>query len=542
MTYVERWFQVQAVNAVFDYFEQGKKGNPVIALPTGTGKSFVLAMLIKRIFELWPNQRVIMLTHIKKLIEQNSEKLLDIWPLAPLGIHSAGLNDRATIQPIIYAGIQSVHSFIKKSEKEDTNKPPQHRHFGWRDLVFIDEAHLLSPEDETMYQYVLAKLKEVNPNIKIIGLTATPYRMKTGMITEGGIFTDVCYDLTDMNSFNRLIEEGFLAPLIPQPTTVDIDVSTVSVTGFDFNSKQLSEVVDKVTYAAVKETIEKSQGRKCWMVFASGIENSEHIAEMFQSFGINALAAHSKLPEEVNDLRMAQLKSGELTCLVSNNKLTTGFDCPQVDLIAVLRPTMSVPLHVQMLGRGTRPAPFKKDCLVLDFAKNVLRLGPINDPVIPKRSKKGKMGDAPVWICPSCNVYNHASARQCSVCGQEHIFKQKLFGSSGTAEIIASGMPEIKDFVVKTVMYNRHIKQGSPPMIRVDYLCGLRMFSEFVGLEHSGFAGKIARDWWRRRHNEEPPLTTEEAMKKLSELRSPVSLRVHVNKKPYPEILETEWN
>lgn len=542
MIYEERWFQVEAVNSVFEYLENNPIGNPVLALPTGTGKSFCLAMIVKKVLEEWSDRRVIMLTHVRTLISQNAEKLLDIWPTAPLGIHSAGLNERSVVQPILYAGVQSVYSYMKKSEKEETSIPPQYRHFGWRDLVLIDEAHMLSPEDETMYQYVLGKLKEINPYLRVIGLTATPYRMKNGLITDGGIFTDICYNLTDMNSFNRLIEEGYLCRLLPRPTDTIIDVSQVKLVGGEFNYKQVEEIVDKVTYAAVQETIAYGEGRNCWMAFASGIDNSENIAAMFQSFGVDALAVHSKLKPEVNAERMEAHKAGELKCIVSNNMITTGYDCPQVDLIAMLRPTMSVPYHVQMAGRGTRVHPSKSDTLFLDFAKNVLRLGPINDPLIPKKSVKGKGGAAPVWICPSCGFYNHSSARLCDICGEKHVFAQKLFASAGTEDVIRSGEPEIKTFPVKTVMYNKHVKPGSPPMIRVDYMCGLRMYTEFIGFEHSKFIRNKAEQWWMERHEDDPPLTTDAALKKLSGLRMPRYLTVHVNKKPYPEILSVEWD
>lgn len=542
--YEERWFQVEAVNSIFEYFDSGKTGNPVVAMPCGLGKSYVIAMFLKEVFARYPTQRVMMITHSKKLIQQNAEKLLDLWPTAPIGIHSEGLSQRDTQNPIIYGGIQSICPTVKKSERDDADVPPQYRHFGWRDLLLHDENHLLSPEDETTFQYVIAKLKEINPHLKVIGLTATPYRMKQGLITDNGIMTDICYDVTDRASYNRLIAEGWLSPMIARPTEVDIDFSEVKLQGGEFNGKQLNAIVDtdEVIHKAVRETVALTRDRHCGMVFATGIENSEHLAAMFQSFGVNALACHSKLKDEVNDERIAMLKNGELECLVSASKLTTGFDCPQVDWICDLAATMSVARHIQKMGRGGRVAPGKVNCLVLDFAKNVARLGPVNDPNIPLKTKKGKGGDAPLWICPSCGFYNHASARQCEVCGEEHVFAQKLFGMAGTDAIIASDDPEVKRFAVKTVMYNRHVKPGSPPMIRVDYLCGLKMFTEFVGFEHSRFVQEKARQWWMQRHDEDPPLTTDIALKKLSGLRMPRYLNVHVNKKPYPEILSAEWD
>ncbi len=546
--YVNRWYQDEAEYAVFDYFQSGNTGNPVVAMPTGTGKSIVIANFVRRVFGYWPNQRIMMLTHVKELIEQNAEKLLSVWPTAPLGIYSAGLKSRDMILPIVFGGVQSVSKAIKKSVEQDDGTPPHLKHFGWRDLVIIDECHLLGPNEDTMYQYVISELLKINPYLKVIGLTATPYRLKQGMITdEGGLFTDVCYDITGIEAFNRLIAEGYLSPLIPKRTNVEIDTSGVRMSAGDFNGKQLNEVADEITYDAVKEMVEQGQDRQSWLVFASGVDNAEHVAAMLQSFGVPAAASHSKLKPAENDARIKAFKSGELRALVNNNKLTTGFDHPPIDLIGMLRPTMSPGLWVQMLGRGTRPSPgtMKENCLVLDFAGNTRRLGPINDPVKPRKPGKGG-GDAPVRICEVCGVYNHASARTCISCGSEFSFETKIFKTAGTEELLRSDAPVVEYFEVQKVIYNLHEKRNdqgvltSPPSIKVSYFCGFQMFNEWVCLEHGGLPGKRARDWWRQRHAEEPPITTHEALRRVSELRVPTRVRVWTNKK-YPEILSAEW-
>ncbi|MBN46252.1 MAG: hypothetical protein CMH23_07240 [Methylophaga sp.] len=546
--YVNRWYQDEAEYAIFDYFQAGNIGNPVVAMPTGTGKSIVIANFVRRVFGYWPNQRIMMLTHVKELIEQNAEKLLSVWPTAPLGIYSAGLKSRDMILPIVFGGVQSVSKAIKKTVESDDGTPPHLKHFGWRDLVIIDECHLLGPNEDTMYQYVIAELLKINPHLKVIGLTATPYRLKQGMITDDdGLFTDLCYDITGIDAFNRLIAEGYLSPLIPKRTNVEIDTSGVRMSAGDFNGKQLNEVADEITYDAVKEMVEQGQDRQSWLVFASGVENAEHVASMLQSFGIPAAASHSKLKPAENDARIKAFKSGELRALVNNNKLTTGFDHPPIDLIGMLRPTMSPGLWVQMLGRGTRPSPgtFKENCLVLDFAGNTRRLGPINDPVKPRKPGKGG-GDAPVRICEVCGVYNHASARTCVSCGSEFSFETKIFKTAGTEELLRSDAPVVEYFDVQKVIYNLHEKRNdqkvltSPPSIKVSYFCGFQMFNEWVCLEHNGLPGKRARDWWRQRHAEEPPVTTYDALRRVSELRVPNRIRVWTNKK-YPEILSAEW-
>lgn len=547
--YVPRWYQDEAEYSIFDYFERGNVGNPVVAMPTGTGKSVVIANFIRRIFQLWPNQRVMMLTHVKELIEQNAEKLMSIWPTAPLGVYSAGLNSRDMIMPIVFGGVQSVAPAIERSLNINDGRPAHMQHFGHRDLLLIDECHLLSDKEGSLYQYIIAELRKINPYLKVIGFTATPYRMKMGLITDNGIFTDICYDITGVESFNRLIAEGFLSPLIAKKTVAEINVSGVGMTGGEFNQKQLEKVVDEddIVFDICREIGEAAYDRRCWLIFATGINNTEHFANVLQSMGHEVLAVHSKLSDKINTERLRAYKAGEVRGIVSGQKLTTGFDNPMIDYIGDANPTLSPGKHVQKLGRGTRPSPAtgKLNCLYGDFAGNVRRLGPINDPRIPNKPGKGG-GDAPVRICENCGVYNHAAARYCINCGCEFTFETKLFATAGALEPLRSDAPVVEYYDVKKVVYNLHEKRDAngvltkPPMIKVSYFCGFQMFNEFVMLEHPGMASKRSRDWWRQRHREEPPVTTYEALRRVSELRVPTRIRVWVNKK-YPEVLSAEW-
>src|SRR5882724_2347682 len=529
-----RPYQVDGLNAIWNYFQSNNTGNPVLCWPTGTGKSIAPAIFIREVMRQWPNQRFMLLTHVSELIRQNSKILKIVWENAPLGIHSAGLKQRDTAQQIIYAGIQSA---VRKGGSI----------FGHRDIIFIDEAHLISTNDSSMYLTFLATMKLLNPALKIIGMTATPYRMGSGMITDqGGIFTDICHDLTGMENFNKLITDGYLAPLIPLRTKTELDVSDVSVQQGEFVATQLQGAVDKapITFKALQELVHAGKDRRSWLLFASGIEHAEHIAEQLGAFGIDCAPVHSKRPAEYNDAAIRAFKANELRAIVNYGKLTTGFDHPSIDLIGMLRPTLSVPLWIQMLGRGTRPAIGKRDCLVLDFARNTPRLGPINDPQIP--TKKGnKPGEMPIKICENCGTYNHISARLCCNCGEQFSFQQKLVGKAGTDELIKTAatepVPIIEMFNVTYAIYAKHDGRfGKPPTLKATYFTSGLAFKEFVCLEHNGMAGKIARDWWRKRHKEEPPKTVDEALGYVAQLRVPRQIRVHVNK-TYPEILNAEF-
>jgi len=552
-----RPYQTDGLDAIWNYFQSGNTGNPVLAWPTGTGKSVVPAIFIESVMRLWPTQRFLMITHVKELIQQNYNVLLKVWFNAPVGIYSAGLKQKDYAHSIVYGGIQSM---IKN--------PMQ---FGFRDIIFIDEAHLISQEDSSMYLTFIAAMKLINPNLKVIGLTATPFRMGQGYITDGGLFTDIVHDLTSMDNFNKLISDGYLAPLIPLRTKTELNVNEVSVQKGEFVASSLQKAVDKqeITFQGLREVVDAGANRNAWLLFASGIEHAEHIAEMLGSFGIDCAPIHSKRPSNYNDDAINAFKSGELKSLVNYGKLTTGFDYPSIDLIGMFRPTLSVPLWIQMLGRGTRPvypagmpletveqrleairSSHKQNCLVMDFARNTPRLGPINDPQIPRKKGEGQ-GEVPIKICDNCGAYNHTRVQFCCQCGNEFEFKIKIKAKAGTEELIRTNdkieTPIIELFDVDRVSYNRHIKIDrktktalSAPMIKVQYMCGLRMFNEWVLMQGTGLNLHKAHEWWRMRTKENIPATTDEALSRLSELRVPRKIEVHVNLK-YPEIKRVIW-
>lgn len=523
-----RPYQEEGLNCIYKYFVDGGKGNPVVAWPTGTGKSVLPAVFIHRAMQNWPDQRFLMITHVKELIAQNLEVLRYVWTNAPVGVYSAGLKQKDVAFPIIFGGIQSMIKNVAA--------------FGWRDIIFVDEAHLISLEESSMYQTFINMMKLVNPHLKVIGMTATPWRMGQGYITDGGLFTDIVQDLTGVDSFNRLIAEGYLSPLVPKRTNIMLDVSNVGMAKGEFIASQLQSAVDKaeITFAGLRELCELGHDRKSWLIFASGIEHAEHIAAMLGSFGVECAAVHSKQKDGYNDAAILAFKEGRLRAISNYGKLTTGFNHPGIDLIGMFRPTLSVPLWVQMLGRGTRPAPGKENALVLDFARNTPRLGPINDPTIPRR-KGESLGDAPIKICDSCGVYNHAKVRYCCNCGNEFEFKVKIVAKAGTEELLRSDFPIVETFQVVYVTYaKREGKAGKPPYIQTTYFCGMRAFKENVFPEHGGYATVLFKNWWKQRHIVEPPATTDEALQHISVLRAPKRIRVWVNKK-WPEVVGTEY-
>lgn len=504
-----RPYQQAAITAIYGYF-QTHTGNPLVVIPTAGGKSLVMASFIEGVLKAWPDQRILIVTHVRELIAQNHAEMIGLWPDAPSGIYSAGLGKREAQARILFAGIQSIHRRAGE--------------IGHTDLVLIDEAHLIPGKSSTMYRRFLDALKKINPALKVIGLTATPFRLDCGMLHEGqnALFTDIAYEAP----VRELIDAGYLSPLVSKQPATRLDVSKVGTRAGDFIARDLAAAVDQdaITRAAVTEIIAHGRDRQSWLAFCSGVEHARHVAEEFGRQGISCRTIFGDTPKDERDAILAAFKRGEIRALASMGVLTTGFNAPGVDLIALLRPTQSAGLYVQMVGRGTRLAPDKENCLVLDFAGNVRRHGPI-DLVRPKRPGDGGGGEAPTKVCPDCDSIIALSATECPDCG--YVFPAREVKIAPTAATLPVLSPKAQWLPVTGVAFSRHDKAGRRPSLKVTYSCGLATYSEWVCLEHQGYARQKASEWWRKRAPGGPvPLSVAEALAQTSRLARPSDISV----------------
>lgn len=536
-----RYYQTEAINSIYNYFATNK-GNPIVAMPTGTGKSVVIGGFAYSVLNQWPSQRLIMATHVKELVSQNANKLEQLWRGAPYGIYSAGLNQKDIDQPIIYGGIASM---VKNPAL-----------FGHRDLMLVDECHLIGKNEAAIYNLFIQGLRNINPRMKVVGFTATGYRQGMGYLTNGDLFTDFCYDITGMEAFNRLIAEGYLAMLISPRTEIGINAAGVhTASNGDYVQKEAEAAAAKVTWAALQDAAKYRYNRHSWLVFAGGIEHAETIVQMLRSLGISAVAVHGgnkqfPMTGKQRDDNLAAFKAGKYQACVNYNVLTTGFDHPPVDMIVMLRLTKSVVLWVQMLGRGTRPFfgdnifPPKQNCLVLDYARNIEKLGPINDPVIPRPKGQGA-GEVPIKVCEHCGGYNHISARFCISCGEAFEFAVKIKKDADIEnEPLRDITPVYDRFYVTSVYYYRHTsKQSGLDCLGVKYFVKDRVlpFTQYVFIEGVGRARQKAVEWWATRAPTECPQTITDALFQQSTLRIPTMLTVHTNVK-YPEIVRFDYD
>lgn len=496
-----RDYQQEAIDALIRYFFTNRTGNPVLVLPTGSGKSVIIALFIKWVLENWPRQRILMLTHVKELIEQNYEKLVTVWPAAPSGIYSASLN-RKEDEQILYAGVQSIY---KKGML-----------FEPFDLVLIDECHLCPKSGNGQYITLLEDLRKINPNLRVIGLSATPYRMDSGLLTEGDdrIFTDVAFDLP----MKRLLDAGHLTPVVSKNAQAKIDLKGVGSSNGEYSKKQMQEAAmfGDLTARAVSEMVELGADRNCWLVFCSGVAHAYEVRDEIQEHGIECETLHGGIPKKEREEIIAAHKNGELKALTNCDVLTTGYDNPRIDMLGLLRATKSPNLYVQIVGRGMRLFEGKENCLVLDFGLNVERHGPVDQIVVKKKRKKGEGAaqGVPTKECPECEALVSVFDRVCPNCAYEFPIseKPKHEETASTAAILSTQQNRPEWLRVNSVSYRKHSKAGKPKSLKVTYQCGIEFYSEWILLEHGGYASRKAEQWWFRRANDMPPHTVDEAL------------------------------
>jgi DNA repair protein RadD len=475
MAFELRPYQEPIAERVFEYMRKNEDNHPLVGMPTGSGKTVVLADIILKAIQRWPSTKVLVLSHVREILVQDYEAIKDHTKL-DVGLYSVGLKKRERKQ-VTVAGIQSV---FRKADMFMDYK-----------LIIIDECHLIPPGKDTMYRKFFSKLN----NPRYFGLTATPFRLGSGFIygQDDSIFSDMIYDMTSKEKFNGLIKDGYLCNLKTSPPNTELDLENIRTVAGDFDKKMLSQKVDKdsITKRAVKELVEKGESYKKWLIFAIDIEHAENIAEELTKYDIPTMVVHSKM-EFDRDTVIDHYKRGTFRAIVNVNVLTTGFDDPEIDLIALLRPTKSPVIHVQTIGRGLRIAPGKDHCLILDFAGNTERLGPIND-IVPTRKNKGKGGEPITKRCPACDTIHHPTAKVCEFCGHKFQFKTLLRPNAKDVDVIKDRTNIWVN--VTDVKYRLHKKTNSPSMVKVTYSCGLREYHEYVCIEHKGYAGYAAKHW-----------------------------------------------
>lgn len=504
-----RTYQEAATNAAIEAIKSGIRC-PVICAATGTGKSLIIASLIKRLKTSNPKMCVMQASHVATLLKQNAEKLAQLMPLADVGFYSAELGRKDLGNAILFAGIQSIFRVTADD-------------LGEYHVLIVDEAHTIGRKEKTMWHALINTLKSLYPNLIIIGLSATPFRMDSGSLTSGddALFDEIVFDY----GLSHAVQDGYLCKLVGKGTATKYDVSKVGKLGGEFNLKELEAAtnLDHLTVQAVKESIQFGLNRKSWLAFCNGVQHSFSIRDEFRRNGVSCETVTGETPPDQRDNILQAFKSGIVKCVTNNAVWTTGVDIPNVDMILMFRHTLSSSLLLQMAGRGTRvtidlspyitrkerldaiAASNKPNCLFIDFAGNIERHGFLDEIKATEKKKKGD-GVAPMKICPSCATICHAAARKCPDCA--HQFPKNELQIIGAAHegAVMSQPKQWRDVMAVTYSGHNMRKEGKTPCLMVTYLHSDDTITrEYVCLQHHGFAKKKADAWWKRHdgcHNE----------------------------------------
>jgi DNA repair protein RadD len=502
-----RWYQQEAVTAAYKYIEANPGKNPCIVIPTAGGKTAVLSMFCADVVTKW-NGRVLILAHVKELLQQSADELAGFLPPGMVGSYGNSLGSRDTTHPVICGQIQSV--FKRAGE------------LGRFDLIIIDEAHLLSPNEGTRYQTFIQCAKVVNPNVRIIGLTATPYRMDCGYICgPDNILNEIAYEV----GVKELIVQGYLCPIRTRAGKEHPDLQGVHTRGGEYIESEMAERMDAIVGAACEEVAGLTKGRHTVLVFASGLEHGRHVqAKLAALTGEEVGFVCGDTPSHEREELLTRFK-GEakdlfakpLKYLVNMNVLTTGFNARNIDAIVLMRATLSPGLYYQMVGRALRVHPSKTDAIVIDYGENTVRHGPIDAIRIEDKTPGGE-GEAPAKECPECHAVVFAGVARCPECGFEFPKPEPKYKDKAGNAGVLSGEVTTTEYNVSHVSYFVHHKRNNPDApttMRVDYdtggLYGSRR-SEWLCFNHDGWARQKAEQWWRDRSLVLVPATTENAV------------------------------
>lgn len=486
-----RWYQSEAIFRTWKWLKDHPTGNCVNVLPTGAGKTLVMAGLIEDLVG-W-KKRALIVSHVSELLMQSQ------WHLEKYGIdagiYCAGLDSKETSQEVIIAGVQSAW-----------RNPKQ---FGVRDLLLIDECHRVPPKKEaSMYTSLIEGLREVNPKLRVVGLTATPYRLKQGLICdseENSWFQEIAFEA----SVGSLINQGFLSR-ISSKWLDGIDTSRIAKVDGDFSISEQEYAFENKQEEIISDMLHRCSfaGRKSVVIFCAGKSQAAEVHKSLRNRRFVAALIDSDTPDDIRAEYVAEFKKGTFPFLVNVNILTEGFDAPCIDCVVLMRATVSPGLYYQMVGRGLRKFPGKSNCLVLDYGENLDRHGPIDSIVIPKIAGQRVKQEGKTKKCPQCSEAIALQTKVCPECGYaydaglktDHLSNKASKAAAVTEEIEATWEP------VNLLTFSVHHKKGADnalPTLKVSYYpgpiaIGFPVAQEFICIEHSGFAKNKAERWWKK--------------------------------------------
>lgn len=530
-----RPYQRRALDDLYEWFGRHPNGNPIVDACVGAGKSVLIATLCREAIEQWPETRIVMTVASRELCQQNLHKLLAVWPEAPASLYSASLGARQLGGAVLYSTIGSIY---KRAHQ-----------LGAVSLLLVDECHLIGSAETGMYRQLIADLTKYNPGMRVIGWTGTAFRGNGIWLTDQDepIFHGIAAKIT----MRELLDSKYLSPLRSIATETQINTAGLGLQAGDYRVSELADVSDResLVRAACAELVTLAAGRQRWLVYGVTIAHATHIRDALRDLGVVAEMVSATTPLPERDAIIKAFRAGRVRALVNVAVLTTGFDVPEVDCIALLRATRSPLLYTQICGRGMRIADGKQDCAWIDFTSTTATLGPVDQIKGRAKPRQRTSQGAPFRVCPQCGSHNATAALTCVDCGQAFPAPERInhMAHASAADVLSSELvTKVITYPVTDIRYARHTKPGAPDIIRADYFSGLRkVAAEWVCLDHPGFAGEKARRWWARRAPREfLPGSVSQALEWIRTgyvLRTPLEITVNESGR-WPEIIGSTWD
>lgn len=515
-----RPYQKICQDATIDFIHNST-GNGIVVAECSAGKSLLMADIAEHLLAC--KQRPLILADRSKLIKQNAAKFS---PNTQVGIVSAGLKENDYIAPVVVAGIQTIYNKADKLGKVD-----------W---ILADECEAIGNNFQSDSRY--HQLLRQYPHARIIGYSATPYSLAEGAIQWGVGIHEITYQ--------QLLDAGFCTPLSNKICDAP-DLSSMGIVAKEYNLGELGKLMSDE--GLIKRTVHKiatyltSQNRKKTLIFCSSVDHALTVGFALQQYEFNVDVVHSKMSEERRQAVYNDFEHGKTDILLNVEILTKGADFPCIDCVICLRPTESMRLFFQMVGRGIRLYPGKTECLLLDFSGNLAKFGTLGNPIWKYQgSTKKKTGKAQK-ACPSCEQAINIGTSQCPLCNyiflKDEIERELKHDAEADLETDLTKPKSVERYyTVNLVLYSKHKSKAGNESLRVEYHAGKFSCSEYVPFANPAFWAKRKVIDFIKPRSDKMPETIDEALELCETWKKPkiIKVRPQVNNPKYWEMMGIE--